>query len=137
MVMASQLSGRRQAAGEDGLCGFEQAGQSRRELARGQPLAQLQREGDDDGGKADHGRVEQVVAQPAVEVLGDDDGKQHAEGRNPPGCQWRHAQGEQHTGDHGAAVAEKQRTGRSRSLSMRASKPTANPTARAIWNRMP
>jgi hypothetical protein len=70
-------------------------------------LRHERREGDDAHGEGDHRRVERVLSEPAVQVLGHDDGESGANHDQPPRRERRKRERDQPGRDDGAAVAEK------------------------------
>lgn len=78
-------------------------------LLRVGPLRELEGKGEEQQGVAGHRGIEQVVAEPTVKLLGEDDGDEHPEERDPPGRERWHAKREQPCGDQGAAVPESRR----------------------------
>ena len=69
-----------------------------------QPAGHLHGEGDQQQHIGHHGRVEQVLAQAAIEVLGDDDGKGGTQYQHPPGQQGGQREANQHGGQSGTAI---------------------------------
>ena len=65
------------------------------------PLRHQCRESNDADGEGNHRRVKRVLTEAAVQMLGDDDGKQGAGDHQPPRGEWREGQGNQPGGDDG------------------------------------
>ncbi len=107
---ARQRVGKRRRAAKNRPQGF-QRGQRLRlsESVRNQPGTHLARKRDQQHHIADHRRIERVVTQPAIQVFGDDDGRQYADGRQPPRRQRRQRHRQQPGRDHGAVVAQMRR----------------------------
>ena len=87
------------ARAEDGLEFGGSVGEARR-----RPLRHELRVGDDQGAESDHGWIERVLAEAAVEMLGNDNGNQHAQYGQPPGRDRRQGEGDQPRGDQSAAI---------------------------------
>ncbi|MNZ77563.1 hypothetical protein D3C78_961100 [compost metagenome] len=93
-------------AGEDHRDGVPKVDPVGGDAGGGQPAGHLDREGDQQQHIGHHGRVEQVLTEPAIEVLGDDDGKGGAEYQHPPGQQGGQGEADQHGGESRAAVQQ-------------------------------
>ena len=82
-------NGVRQATGQCKLQGLQDRQVLVVEIAHAwrNPQIQVHRERYENNDVTRHGRVEDIKAQPAIQVLCDDDGKQGTGRGNPPGCQ--------------------------------------------------
>ena len=69
----------------------------------------LSRERDQQEAAGAECRVHEVLAQAAVQLFDDDDGKDGADDRDPPGDLGRHVHAEQQTGHNGAQVTGRDR----------------------------
>ncbi|MNG06041.1 hypothetical protein D3C84_892610 [compost metagenome] len=73
---------------------------------RAGPLGHVQREGQQNHGIAEHGRVERVLADAAIQLLAKADGTDRGDNRYPPGGVGRQGSGKQGGADQGAAIIE-------------------------------
>lgn len=72
-----------------------------------QPGGHLHRERNQQHDIADHCRVEGVMAQASVQLLGNDYGKGSAEHHHPPRGQWRNTHRQQQAGEQGGIIFQR------------------------------
>ena len=94
-------------AAEGDRPGLREPGASAPEQRVGQdPGGQGHREGHQQGDACHHGRVEQVHAEPAEDLLAEQDGEDRTQDPGPPGRPGRQGHGQQPAGQDGGAVAQ-------------------------------
>ncbi len=76
------------------------------QLIRRQPAGHLYREGDQQHHVTDHRRVERVLPEAAVQLLGDDDGEEGTDNDHPPRGQRRQADAEQQGGQQSGVICQ-------------------------------
>ncbi len=100
------ICAQRGVAGKDNVQGIHKAGDGGGDLMRRQPAGHLYREGDQQYHVANHRRVKRVMAQPAVQLLGDDHRKHRSQYHHPPRGERGNADGQQQAGQQGGVIAQ-------------------------------
>ena len=93
-------------AGKDNVQGIHKARNRGRNLVRWQPAGHLHGEGDQQHHVANHRRVKRVMAEPAVQLFGNDHGKYGTEYDHPPRGKRRNTDGEQQAGQQRGVVSQ-------------------------------